>query len=131
MKSKLITAALLIAATGLVTGCASSFHGSYLVGQRYIKTNIDTQPVLILGVDNWDTTQRRVLVEPGVHVVRVQAMPVPGAPQETGELKIDVKPCFTYYIVAVRDTRIAAPFTPRVDYMEPLGGCDPNAPVKK
>jgi hypothetical protein len=86
---------------------------------------------MILGVDNWDTTQRRVLVEPGVHVVRVQAMPVPGAPQETGELKVDIKPCYTYYIVAVRDTRIAAPFTPRVDYMEPLAGCDPNLPAKK
>ena len=57
--------ASLTAAAALLSGCASSFHGSYLVGQRYFKTNIDTQPVIILGVDNWDTTERRVLVEPG------------------------------------------------------------------
>jgi hypothetical protein len=130
MTVKTALAALLAAAT-LLSGCASSFHGSYLVGQRYYMTNIDTQPVLILGVDNWDTTDRRVLVEPGEHVIRVQAMPVPGAPQEVGELKLDVKPCFTYYIVAVRDNRIAPSFTPRVDYAEPLGGCTPPPAAKK
>jgi hypothetical protein len=130
MKTKLSAAALLAGAT-LLAGCASSFHGSYLVGQRYFKTNIDTQPVIILGVDNWDTVDRRVLVEPGEHVIRVQAMPVPGAPQETGSFKLDVKPCFTYYLVAVRDNRIAANFETRVDYAEPLGGCTPVPPAKK
>jgi hypothetical protein len=122
--------ASLTAAVVLLSGCASSFHSSYLVGQRYFKASIDTQPVIILGVDDRDTTQRRVLVEPGVREIRVQAMPVPGAPQETGTLKLDVKPCFTYYIVAVRDNRIAADFTPRVDYAEPLAGCTPP-PEKK
>lgn len=130
MKSKLSAAALLAAAT-LLAGCASSFHGSYLVGQRYFKTNIDTQPVIILGVDNWDTLDRRVLVEPGEHVIRVQALPVPGAPNETGQMKLDVKPCFTYYIVAVRDNPIAPGFTTRVDYAEPLAGCTPVPPAKK
>jgi hypothetical protein len=130
MNPRLVSAALLVSGAGLLTGCASSFHGSYLVGDRYFKTNIDTQPVVILGVDNWDTVQRRTLVEPGVHVIQVQAMPVPGAPQETASFKLDVKPCFTYYIVAVRDNPIAASFTPKVDYAEPLAGCTPP-PEKK
>ena len=124
MKTKLLLALTLAVAT-LLSGCASSFHGSFLVGQRYFKANMDTQPVIILGVDGWDTTDRRVLVEPGERVIRVQAMPVPGAPNETASLKLDVKPCFTYYIVAVRETPIAASFTPKVDYAEPLGGCTP------
>ena len=132
MKIKSGPAALMIAAASLLSGCASSsFDGSYLVGNRYFRTNIDTQPVIILGVDDWDTTERRVLVEPGMRVIRVQAMPVPGAPNETGALKLDVKPCFTYYIVAVRENPIAASFTPKVDYAEPLGGCNPNPPAKK
>ena len=127
MKAKPAVATFLASAAVVLTGCASSsFHGSFLVGERYFKTNIDTQPLIILGVDDWDTTQRRVLVQPGERVIRVQAMPVPGAPNETASLKIDVKPCYTYYIVAVRDTRIAANFTPRVDYMQPLGGCTPE-----
>jgi hypothetical protein len=130
MMKKPLAATSMFAAAALLSGCASSFHDSYLVGQRWFKTNIDTQPVIILGVDNWDTTQRRVLVTPGEHVIRVQALPVPGAPQETGALKLDIKPCFTYYIVAVRANRIAADFTPRVDYEEPLAGCTPP-PEKK
>jgi hypothetical protein len=130
MNTKLAVAASLVAVAALLSGCASSFHGSYLVGQRYFKTNIDTQPVVILGVDDWDTLQRRTLVEPGVHVIRVQAMPVPGAPQEVASFKLDVKPCFTYYIVAVRENAIAAEFTPRVDYAEPLAGCTPATEKK-
>ena len=130
MTTKYAVASSMIAVAALISGCATSFDGSYLIGERYYTTNIDTQPVMILGVDNWDTTERRVLVKPGEHVIRVQALPVPGAPQETASLKLDVKPCFTYYIVAVRDTRIAAQFTPRVDYAQPLGGCNPDAAKK-
>jgi len=129
MRTKAAVAASLVVAT-LLSGCASSFHGSYLVGERYFRTNIDTQPVIILSVDGRDTTMRRVLVDPGEHVIGVQAMPVPGAPWETATFKLDVKPCFTYYIVAVRDSRIAADFTPRVDYAQPLGGCDPDGAKK-
>ena len=114
-----------IAAGALLGGCASSFHGSYLVGERWFKTNIDTQPVLILGVDGRDTTMRRVLVDPGLRQVTVQALPVPGAPNETRTFTLDVQPCYTYYIVAVRENRIAADFTPRVDYAQPLAGCTP------
>jgi hypothetical protein len=132
MKIKSGPAALMIAAASLLSGCASSsFDGSYLVGNRYFRANMDTQPVIILGVDDWDTTERRVLVEPGMRVIRVQAMPVPGAPNETAALKLDVKPCFTYYIVAVRENPMVANFTPKVDYAEPLGGCNPNPPAKK
>ena len=130
MKAKSALAASLAAVAVLLSGCASSFHGSYLVGDRYFKSSIDTQPVIILSVDGRDTTMRRVLVDPGERVIRVQAMPVPGAPNETATFKLDVKPCFTYYIVAVRETRIAAEFTPRIDYAQPLGGCDPDAGKK-
>ena len=117
--------AVSLAAAALLAGCASSFHGSFLVGERWFKTSIDTQPVVILSVDGRDTTQRRVLVDPGVREIRVQAMPVPGAPNETRTFTLDVKPCFTYYIVAVRESRISADFTPRVDYAQPLAGCTP------
>jgi hypothetical protein len=130
MTMRAAAATSLVVAAALLSGCASSFHGSFLVGERYFKTNIDTQPVIILGVDDRDTTERRVLVQPGERLVRVQAMPVPGAPNETATLKLNVEPCFTYYIVAVRENRIAAAFTPKVDFAEPLSGCTP-APAKK
>lgn len=127
MNTRFAAVALTLAGT-LIAGCASiNREPSYLVGDRYFKASMDTQPVIILGVDNWDTTQRRVLVDPGVRVVRVQALPAPGAPFETAEFKLDVKPCFTYYIVAVRPNRLVAQFEPRLDYAEPLGGCVPAA----
>jgi hypothetical protein len=126
MKAKTSALAIVVTA-GLLSGCASNFHGSFLVGERYFKARMDTQPVIILSVDGRDTTQRRVLVDPGEREIRVQAMPVPGAPHETRTFKLDVQPCFTYYIVAVRDNRISADFTPVVDYAQPLGGCTPAA----
>lgn len=130
MKTKLTVAAVLATAAAVLAGCASSFHGSYLVGERYHRANMETYPVMILSVDGRDTVQRRVLVDPGLREIRVQAPPVPGASQETATLQLDVKPCFTYYIVAVRENRLTAAFTPRVDYAEPLGGCTP-APATK
>ncbi len=117
----------LLTAASLLAGCATPFQGSFLVGERFFKARMDTQPVIILSVDGRDTTQRRVLVDPGARLVRVQAPPVPGAPSETATLKIDVKPCMTYYIVAVRPNRLTAAFTPAVDHAEPIGGCTPPA----
>lgn len=125
MDTRLWHVAALLAAVAALSGCASSFQGSYLVGERWFKTSIDTQPVIILSVDGRDTTQRRVLVDPGVREITVQAPPVPGAPRETRTLTLDVQPCFTYYIVAVRVNRLSADFTPRVDYAQPIGGCTP------
>ncbi len=127
MQTKSAAAMSLLIAAATLSGCASTFQGSFLVGERYFKARIDTQPVIILSVDGRDTTQRRVLVDPGEREIRVQAMPVPGAPHETRTFRLDVKPCFTYYIVAVRDNRIAADFTPAVDFAQPLGGCTPAA----
>jgi hypothetical protein len=116
----------LVAGAALLSGCATTHQPSYVIGERWFKASMDTEPVIILGIDNWDTLQRRTLVDPGPHVIRVQAMPVPGAPHEVGQLTLDVKPCVTYYIVAVRPNRLTAEFTPRVDYAQPLGGCDPT-----
>jgi hypothetical protein len=125
MDTRIRHVAVLLAAAAALSGCASSFQGSYLVGERWFKTSIDTQPVIILSVDGRDTTQRRVLVDPGMREITVQAPPVPGAPRETRTLTLDVQPCFTYYIVAVRENRLSADFTPRVDYAQPIGGCTP------
>jgi hypothetical protein len=131
MNAKPLLALSLISITAALSGCATSdFQGAFLVGDRFNRARIDTQPVLILSVDDRDTTQRRVLVDPGVRLVRVQAPPVPGARQETATLKIDVQPCMQYYIVAVRANRLTAQFTPEVDHVERIGGCTPAEPKK-
>ncbi len=126
MSARSKVATFLVVTASLLAGCATTFQGSYLVGERYNRADAKSYPVIILSVDGKDTTMRRVLVDPGERVIRVQAPPVAGAPHETATLTLDVKPCFTYYIVAERDSRISAPFTPKVDYAEPIGGCKPG-----
>jgi len=123
MKTKAVAAGVLGAAVLTLSGCASTFTNSYLVGERYFKADANTSPVIILGVDDWDTLERRVLITPGPHVVRVQAPGVPGAPNMTASLKLDVQPCMQYYIVAWRQTPLMAEFEPRVDYAAPMSGC--------
>lgn len=119
-----LSSALLVTA-GLLAGCANSFHDSYVVGERWFRTNIDTYPTIILGIDGTDTLQRRVLVSPGEHVIRVQGPSVAGMRGEDRELKLLIEPCFTYYIVAVKANSLAMDFTPKVDYRDPLAGCTP------
>lgn len=123
MRTKPIAACALGGAIVALSGCASTFTDSYLVGERWFKADMNTTPVIILGVDDWDTMEKRVLVTPGPRVVRVQALPVPGAPNQTAALKLDVKPCTQYYIVAWRQNPLMADFEPRVDYAAPLSGC--------
>lgn len=123
--------ALVAPAAFVLAGCASSFHDSYLVGERWNRANMDTYPVIILGVDGSDYLQRRILVSPGEHTVRVQGPSVVGMQGEVRELKLDVQPCNTYYIVAVKPNALAMDFTPMVDHMEPLGGCTPPPGWKK
>ena len=120
-----------IAALGVVAlaACASTdYHYSQLYGQRYYKTPLDTYPVTIVRVDGKDTTLRPVLVDPGLRRITVQGPPG-GASRlgEEREFALDVQPCTRYYLVAVRDNRLDADFTVRVDYQEPVGGCTPPA----
>ena len=117
------------AALGVATlaACASTgYHYSQLYGQRYYKTPLDTYPVTIVRVDGKDTTLRPVLVDPGVRRITVQG-PAGGAARlgEEREFALDVRPCTRYYLVAVRDNRLDADFTVKVDYEEPVGGCTP------
>ncbi len=124
MKRCLLSSAL-VAAAILLAGCASSFHDSYVVGDRWFRANADTYPTTILGIDGSDYLQRRILVSPGEHVIRVQGPRVGRMQGEERELKLLIEPCYTYYIVAVKANALAMDFTPKVDYMEPLGGCTP------
>ena len=118
-----------VAVLGVVAlaGCASTeYHYSQLYGQRYYKTPLDTYPVTIVRVDGKDTTLRPVLVDPGLRKITVQGPP--GGASHLGEereIALDVQPCTRYYLVAVRDNRLDADFTVKVDYQEPVGGCTP------
>lgn len=115
-------------AAGLLAGCASDYRFSQLSGKRYFRVPIDTYAVSIVRVDGKDNTFRPALVDPGRRQVTVQGPP--GGSGGVGlerTIALDVEPCTRYFLVAVKTNPLAADFTVRVDYREPVGGCTPPA----
>ena len=79
--------------------------------------------MLILSVDGKDYLGSPVLVDPGLREVRVQA-PAGGVDlRTTRTIALDVQPCTRYYLVAVKDNRLASDFQVKVEHAEPIGGC--------
>ena len=132
-----------VAVAGSLAACASTdYHFSQLTGARYFQTQIDTFPVSILRVDDKDVMNgtvgrivvdrstpyptRFALVDAGPRQITVQGPPGGvGGVGETLTFPFDVAPCTRYYLVAVKNNRLATDFTVRVDYQEPVAGCTP------
>lgn len=118
---------ILAAATALLGGCATPY--SELSGARYHQTPIDTYPVIVTRVDGRSTPLHgRTLVDPGRRSITVQGPPT--LTSRTGRetrIDLDVKPCTRYYLVAVKDNRLANDFEVQVDHEEPMGACTPPA----
>jgi hypothetical protein len=114
---------LMVAAVALTaTGCASTF--SYIDGNRYFRTGLNTHSVIVLDIDGKSQLRNPVMVDPGARVVRVQGPAAPGFRfGQDRTLTLDVKPCTHYYLKAVTPNAISADFTPMVDYEEPIAGC--------
>ena len=116
-------AAVLAAA---LSGCASGYHSSQIVGERHFRTPIDTWNVTILRIDGHDWVQRPALVDPGLRKVTVQGPSSPASPQgEVRSIELDVAPCTRYYLAAVRPNALTPDFSIKVDYTEPVSGCTP------
>jgi hypothetical protein len=114
----------MLAATAALAaaGCATNF--SYIDGNRFFKSELNTHSVIVLDVDGRSQIRNPVMVEPGVRVVRVQGPAAPGFRfGQDRTLTIDVKPCTRYYLKAVTPNAISQEFTPMVDFEEPISGC--------
>lgn len=117
------TAALAVVV--IVAGCATPTF-SYIDGNRYFKSEMNTSSVIVLDIDGRSSLQNPVMVEPGKRVVRVQGPAAPGFRfGEDRTITIDVKPCTRYYLKAVRPNSISQDFTPAIDFEEPITGCRP------
>jgi hypothetical protein len=121
--TKTLTLSALLTAT-LLTGCASAPYAR-LEGDRYYQTSLDTYPVIVSAVDGSSTSANiPVLVEPGRHEIRVQALP--NKMQRFGEIRtvsLDLAPCTRYWLVAVKTNALAADFDVKIDHSEPMAGC--------
>lgn len=97
---------------------------SQIDGQKYRLTAIDTYPVQIIRVDDRDTIDSPVFVDPGLRTVTVQGPP--DGVHRLGEQRVidlNVAPCTRYHLVAVKPNRLLTDFSVKVDYQEPIGGC--------
>jgi hypothetical protein len=126
---KLFTALPLAAALAACAGLPQPF--SQLDGHRYHLTPIDTYAVQVVRIDDRDTTDSPVFVEPGLRKVRVQGPP-DGAHRfgEQRVIDLNVAPCTRYYLVAVKPNRLSSDFSVKVDYEEPIGGCSSTVASK-
>jgi hypothetical protein len=122
-------AALLVALIAASTvGCANTTPPgrSELHGERWNRTNIDTYPVSIQSVDGSSSTTIPQYVAPGPRRLLLQTTPGGAGYSDTVAFILDVKPCMSYNIVAVKANPLDANFTPRVDHEMPLGSsCKP------
>ncbi|MEO8188094.1 MAG: hypothetical protein ABI580_12105 [Burkholderiaceae bacterium] len=119
MKTKLAS----ITAIAVLAGCSTTPF-SYIDGRRYFQAEMNSYSVIVLDVDGRSDTRNPVMVEPGRHVIRVQAPAEAGfAYGETRAITLDVKPCTRYYLKAVKENQLKQDFEPKVDYVEPITGC--------
>lgn len=118
-------AACAVALPAALSACATPYHYSQLVGQRYFKVPINTYPVAVVRVDEASTPLHGpVLVDPGLRRVVVQSGPsVARSIGEERTLELQVAPCTRYYLVAEKTNSLATDFTPRIDHQEPVPGC--------
>lgn len=112
-----------VLAASVMLGCATQPLQSELVGVRWFKTNIDTYPVRIDSVDGRSSTMVPLRVDAGPRRLVLSSIPGGAGFSDQIVFNLDVRPCTRYYIVAQKDNRLAAGFTPKVDYAEPLAGC--------
>lgn len=114
------------AAAFAVAGCATTAPFSYIDGNRYHRSEMNTFPVIVLDVDGKSYLQNPAVIEPGTRVIRVQGPP--GTRLGRGEDRtfvLDVKPCTHYYLKAVKRSSIDDDFVPMVDHEIPIVNCGP------
>lgn len=122
------TLALLIPVVALA-GCETwGPTWSEVSGDRYFKTELNRGPTIVEHIDGKaPLPPGRVAsrVEPGRHVITLQGVPLrPGWSGWLQEFSLDMAPCMRYYVNAQYEGALTpSRWTPVVDYVEPIGGC--------
>ena len=116
-----------LAAPLLLDGCQTwGPTWSEVTGQRYNVTITNRRPAMIDMVDNQGAfpDPRLIKITPGEHRLVVQG-PAPGWPggPPLHVMMLNAEPCKRYYINAQFDTTITQQWTPVIDYVEPIAGC--------
>jgi hypothetical protein len=121
----------LVLGAAILTGCATGDQFSYIQGQRWNRSELNTFDVMVIRVDDKDYVQRGyepIRIDPGMHKIVVQGPSVAGFRHgEQRTLTLDVKPCTRYWLEAKKSNALSQDFEPRVNYSEPIAGCGTKA----
>ena len=124
---KAITAGMLAL---LASGCATwGPTWSEVTGARYHHAIMDRRPALIEKIDgNSAFASYPIKLVPGKHEIVMQG-PKPDWPGGTQlqAMTLDLEPCKRYYLNAQFDNPVQPRWTPVVDYVEPIAGCQVTA----
>ena len=101
---------------------------SEAIGDRYYRTSLNRGPTIIERVDGGTPLPpgRHVATrfEPGQRVLTLQSVPQrPGWSGTLQDFTFTAEPCKRYYINAQFDNTISPQWTPVIDYVEPIAGC--------
>jgi len=111
----------------MLEGCATwGPTWSEITGQRYNVTIANRRPAIIDRVDDRGSfpNPNMIRVEPGLRRLVVQG-PAPGwaGGPPLHVMMLDVEPCKRYYINAQFTSPIQREWTPVVDFVETIAGC--------
>ena len=111
----------------MLEGCATwGPTWSEITGQRYNVTITNRRPAIIDRVDDRGSfpNPNMIRVEPGLRRLVVHG-PAPGRAggPPLHVMMLDVEPCERYYINAQFTSPIQREWTPVIDFVEPISGC--------
>lgn len=125
--------ALALSASALIlAGCASAPLSFFYDGSVYHRSVLNRFPVRVVAVDGTYSFQRPLPVSPGLHEVKLAAVPVAGfrVPLEK-TYPITVAPCTQYYLAAQRASPLLQDWELVVEETYPVSGCDVAKELEK
>lgn len=127
MRKSLLMLVPVLAAPLFLEGCQTwGPTWSEVTGQRYNVTIPNRRPAIIDRVDNQGSfpDPNLIRIEPGERRLVVQG-PAPGwaGGPPLHVMILNAEPCKRYYINAQFATTITQEWTPVIDFVEPISGC--------
>jgi hypothetical protein len=129
---------LLLALPVALAGCQTwGPTWSEVTGNRFFRVEMNRMAATIERIDGRSSfpagPNEPIKIEPGRRVLTLGAVPpsfVTAGGWQLQEFVLDAEPCKRYFINAQWDARIGSQWTPVIDQVEAIAGCDPTAKAK-
>jgi hypothetical protein len=128
----------ILALTLALAGCQTwGPTWSEVTGNRFHRVEMNRMAATIERIDGTSAfpagPNEPIRIEPGKRVLTLGAVPpslVTAGGWQLQQWELNAEPCKRYYINAQWDSRIGSQWTPVIDEVETIAGCDPAAKAK-